>query len=104
MTTLFYIYAIFFIFYELIWILSPIDKTEDTRRFLKIHKDFKGKKWDEFSDEYKSQLKNKLWLSTLLLWMFVGLFTFQWAAFLLFITFNFLIIAPLSNLLKFSFA
>jgi len=104
MTTLFYIYTIFFVFYELNWILSPVEKTEDARKFFKLSKEFKGKKWDDFSPEYKSELKTKLWLSTLLLWMFIGLFTFQWSVFLLFITFNFLVIAPLSKLLKFSIA
>lgn len=104
MTTVFYIYAIFFIFYELIWVLSPIEKTEDARKFFKLSKEFKNKKWDDFSEEYKSQIKNKIWLFSILLWMFIGLFTFQWAFFLLFIIFNFLIIAPLLNIFKFSTA
>jgi hypothetical protein len=89
---------------EWAYLVSPIEKTKDARNFLKLSRMHKGKKWDEFSEEYKSELKSKVSLIWIVLWMFIGLFTFQWAGFLALIIFNFLLVSPLSKLLKYSLA
>lgn len=102
MTTIYYLSTIFFIWVELAWLVSPIKKTNDAKNFFELSKLNKGKKWDEFSKEYKSELKSKVWLIWILLWVFIGLFTFQWAGFLAMLIFNILIIAPLSKLTRYS--
>lgn len=103
MTTIYYLSTIIFLLIELHWLVSPIEKTNQTRKFMALSKLNKGKKWDEFSEEYKSQLKSKIWLLYVLFWMLIGLFTFQWQAFLAMIVFNFMIINPISKLVKNTF-
>ena len=103
LATIFYLSTIFIIFIELAWVLHPIDKTEDSKKFFKISAENKGKKWDDYSDEYKSELKSKIGLLYVFVWFIIGLFTVQWVAFLAILLFNLLIIAPISKLLKFSF-
>jgi len=102
MTTIYYLSTILFIWVEWAWLVSPIEKTNDAKRFFELSKLNKGKKWDEFSKEYKSELKSKVWLIWILLWMFIGLFTFQWAGFLAKLVFNILIVHPLSILTRYS--
>ena len=103
MTTIYYLSTIIFLLIELHWLVSPIEKTNNARKFMALSKLNKGKKWDEFSEEYKSELKSKIWLLYVLFWMLIGLFTFQWQAFLAMIVFNFMIINPISKLVKDTF-
>ena len=103
MTTIYYLSTIIFLLIELHWLVSPIEKTNKARKFMALSKLNKDKKWDEFSEEYKSQLKSKIWLLYVLFWMLIGLFTFQWQAFLAMIVFNFMIINPISKLVKNTF-
>lgn len=104
MTTLYYLTALFFIWSELSWLISPIEKTKSAKNFLELAKSIKGKKWDEFPKDVKSELKSKIWKVWILIWLFIGLFTFQWIAFLVMIIFNLFIILPISRLVKFSIA
>ena len=103
MTTIYYLSTIIFLLIELHWLVSPIEKTNNARKFMALSKLNKGKKWDEFSEEYKSELKSKIWLLYVLFWMLIGLFTFQWQAFLAMIVFNFMIINPISKIVKDTF-
>jgi hypothetical protein len=104
MTTIYYLFGIFFIWTELTWLMSPIEKTRNTEKFMELSKLNKGKKWDDYSDEYKSELKSKIGKVLVLLWLFVGLLTFQWVGFLAVILFNIVVMAPLSALTKYSMA
>ena len=104
LATIFYLSTIFIIFIELAWVFHPIDKTEDSKKFFKLLAENKGKKWDDYSDEYKYELKYKIGLLYVFVWFIIGLFTFQWFGFLAVLLFNLLIIAPISKLVKFSFA
>lgn len=103
MTTIYYFSTIIFLLMELHWLVSPIEKTESARKFFALTKINKGKKWDDFSEDYKSELKSKIWHIYVLVWLLVGLFTFQWQAYLIIIVFNFLIIAPISKIFKHTF-
>lgn len=102
MTTIYYFSTIIFIVMEWLWLVSPIEKTKDNKRYSELLKEFKGKKWDEFSTEYKSQFYSRLWHVWVLFWFFIGLFTFQWLAFLGMLIFNILVISPLSRLTRYS--
>lgn len=105
MKHIFYLITIAFIIYEISWILSPKEKVEKTKKYFNENKKNKGKKWDECSEEYKHLLKTRgVWSFLVTLWLFVGLFTFNWVAFVAFILFNLLIIAPISKLFRFSTA
>jgi ABC-type lipoprotein release transport system permease subunit len=104
MTTIFYLSTIFFIWIEWNWLISPIEKTNDAKKLFGLSNEFKGKKWNEYSDEYKSELKSKFWLIGIILWMFIGLFTFQWVAFLAMLIFNVMIISPITKLTRYTMA
>jgi len=104
MVHIFYFIGIFFIWRELRWILAPMEMTEEAKELDYHNKLNKGKEWDEYSEKYKSIIKSKVFLIVFLFWMFMGLFTFQWDVFLAFIVFNFVIIAPISKLTKYTYA
>lgn len=102
MTHLFYFIAIFYIWHEINWIIDPVQKVKESKRFFELHKANKGLKKEDWSSEYKEEMKDKIFPVFLILWMFIGLFTFQWDVFLFMILLNLLIIAPLSKLTKFN--
>jgi hypothetical protein len=97
MKHIFYLIAIFFILYEITWVFSPIKKAEKSRKYFKI---LKGKfKVDDLNKDDKSLvLSSSLTSLFYLIWMFIGLFTFNWPAFLAFLIFMWVILAPLGRL------
>lgn len=104
MTDIFYVSTIIFLIVELRWIIAPIEITNNAKTFMELSKEFKGKEWNEYSYEYKKHVKSKVWLVWALFWMLIGLFTVQWVGFLFIMVFNFIIVAPLSKLTKYSIA
>lgn len=102
LTHLFYFIGLLFIWKELNWIYSPKEKTDDAKKFFELSKINKGRKWDAMTPEYKSEIKSKIPRMIIYFWLFIGLFTFQWDAFLFILLFNLVIIAPLSKLTRFS--
>lgn len=103
MKIFFYLIAIWFIVHEVVWLISPKDKVEKSKLLSKLIKEFKNKEWNDYSREYKDLLKTKGVAGfTFLLWMVIGLFSFNWTLFLIFIVFQFIVIAPLSKLTKYS--
>lgn len=102
MTTIYYLSTILLILAEYNWLVSPIERTNSARKFFELSKQFKGKKWNEYSEEYKSELKSRLWVLLIFLWILLGLFTFQWLGFLLFLVFNVLVIPPILKITRFS--
>lgn len=102
METIFYLSAVFLLWNELDWILRPIKKTNEARQFKILSGINKGKKWDEFTDEYKSVVKSKVWLFIPVIWIFIGLFTSQWVLFLSMFIFKIAIITPISKLAQHS--
>jgi len=105
MKHIFYFIGIAFIIHEIMWVLNPKEQTEKNKRFNEESKKNKGKKWDDFSSDYKEALKTKGVIAMIsILWLFGGLLTFNWVAFVVIIAFNFIIIAPITKLLKYSWA
>ena len=103
MKHIFYLVAILYIIYEVIWILNPQAQVDKSKELNEESKNNKGKKWDDMSDNYKDILKTKGLASLIFtVWVFAGLLTFNWAVFLAKIAFNFIIIAPISKLTKYS--
>ncbi len=102
MTTIYYLLGIIFLWEELLWLMMPIDKTRDAHKFHILRNLNKGKRFEDYCQEYKSLISSKWYQLLIILWLIGGLFTSQWIGFLIILIFNFLIIAPLSNLTKFS--
>lgn len=103
MKHIFYLVGIAFIIYEMLWILNPKAQVDKSKEFEAESKKNKGKKWDEYTDKYKELLKGEVLVSLLFtLWMVAGLLTFNWMLFLAKLVFNFVIVAPISKLTKYS--
>lgn len=105
MKHLFYFMGIVFIIYELGWLLNLKDNIDKSKKLRKETKKNKGKKWDDMTDKYKNLLKTR-GLASLIFssWMFAGLLTFNWVAFMIMIMFNFVVIAPISKLTQYNWA
>lgn len=104
MKIIFYLSSIVFLIKELKWILSPIEETLSIQIKERKIKETKETKYDNLTQEQKSEYKS-MFLSFIFVfgWLFIGLFTFQWQAFLCFLIFQFLIIAPISKLTKYNY-
>jgi len=97
MKHIFYLIAIFFVLYELTWVFSPVTMAEKTRKYFKILKGLV--KIDDLTKEDKSLVYSKAFTALFyMLWMFIGLFTFNWPAFLVFLIFMWVVLSPLSKL------
>lgn len=81
MKHLFYFIGIFFILRQLAFIFSPIESWEKAKKFIDLTKRLKGKEYDDLDPETQRTILAKLPLLILLLWLFVGLFSFNWPAF-----------------------
>lgn len=103
MKHIFYLMAIVFIFNELSWIINPKERVSKTKLLQEQFLIYKDKSWDECTKGYKSLLLNTGLKSVLVtVWLFVGLLTFNWVAFLTILIFNIAIVAPISNPFKYN--
>lgn len=80
MKHIFYFITIF----PLIWEMSTV---LNIKKYHKFYKSFKGKKFDNYNGNQKA-----VGILTLgyILWSFIGLFTFQWMVFVVFILMSFI--------------
>ena len=86
MEHLFYVVAIFWIIYEWGFVSDIQEKMDKTNKLVLLHKEFKGKSYKEWSEEYKDMAIGVFFFQLpLYVWLFVGLFTFQWTVFLYFV-------------------
>lgn len=104
MKHIFYFMAFVFLIQDLLWVLSPIEKTRAARKLDELHKQNKGKSWEQYSPEYKKRLRGKWPLLISMTFVFLGLLSFQWPLFIAWWVFSLLIVYPLSNLTKYSVA
>ena len=102
MTHLFYFVGLIFLIYEISFLFSIKEKLADSKDFKEKSKEYKGKKWDEYSEEYKSEIIKKSFLLIFHMFFFVGLFTQQWFTFLVFLILQFVVFLPLSKLVGYS--
>lgn len=102
MKHIFYLIGIVFIIKEWLWITNPKGQLDRTKKWSSAQKENEGRNtWSEYTDEYKSFLILKVVPSlVILVWVIVGLFTFNWLAFLAIIIFNIAVINPISNQLE----
>ena len=103
MNYIFHTITICFILLEVVWLINPKKQVASTKKYLEESKKHKGKKWDSHPEYYKDLMIQKGCSSLVAIsWMFIGLLTFNWVAFLGLIIFNILIVAPLSKVTKYS--
>jgi hypothetical protein len=96
MKVFFYLIGIFFILHELSWIFSPVKNANESRRFYHLVKSKKKLKLGEFTEEDKSLILSKTFTTLFyLLWMLIGLFSFNWLVFLAYLIVGFGIMSPL---------
>lgn len=103
METIYYLSTIIIIFMELDWLVSPTKKTNEIKQFNELAKLNEGKKFNEYSKEYKDAIYSNLLNVYVPIWVFIGIFTFQWVGFLAFILLN-MLVGIVSRLVKFSMA
>lgn len=102
---IYYLGALHFLLSQISWIISPIEKTKKTKELTDLIKENKSKKWDEYPDKLKEKLKHWLLFKLpVVIWLVLGLFTFQWSLVLSFLILQFFIISPISKLFKYSLA
>jgi hypothetical protein len=101
MKHIFYLIGVCFIIHEIMWVLHPFKQLRKSKNCIKLTKENKGKKFDDFSGEFKEILFFQVIPNLIyFFWMFIGLLTFNWVAFILMIIIQFLIIWPLGKLLE----
>lgn len=103
MEHIFYFIGILFLIYEVYFLLNLKNELEESKRFKELTKEFKNLEWNDYSEEYKKLFKKKAFVLIFLFWLFIGLASSQWVLFLIFLLFQFIIIIPISDLVKFSF-
>jgi len=75
--------------HEIYWIISPKKHVKATKKIRKLNKQHKGKKWDEYTEDYKDLFIKKGLPSLLFfVWMIVGVLSFNWILFLAMLIFN----------------
>lgn len=85
MTHIYYFLTIILFCHELKWIFSPKEEVENSKYLENLRKQNKYKKYDDYSIEYKNAIKDNMYLLLMFIWLFLGFFTFQWDAFLIFL-------------------
>jgi len=97
---IYYSIGIWFVIYELLWMLDPYAKSVEA---LKINADslkYKHLKWDDKPKEHREDLKGKLYILIFFLWLAFGIMTSQWALFIAYLVTSVIIFAPIRRLFK----
>lgn len=81
----------------MVWVFSPIKSAEKSRRYFKL---LKGEtKMDDMSKDDKSLVMTKAFTSLFyLIWLFIGLFTFNWPIFLGYLILIWVVLTPIAKL------
>ncbi len=95
---IFYSYGIIFFIYELWCITNPKKMQTFSIKAEKVLRETKGKKFEDDSSEEKSVVLRAFGVMSFIFWMFLGLFTFNWALFSAKLILNLVFIAPISKL------
>lgn len=92
MKHIYYFIGILFLIYELQWLFKPYELSVKTRKIISDSKKYRNTKFNETPKEYKNDLLNIAVPQFLyLIWLGVGLFTFNWLTFLFLLVFGFTI-------------
>lgn len=100
MKHLFYLIGLLFIYREVLWMIKPESQYFDSIRRIELGKKNKSLKWEDSSQDYKDEMIYFIISLLCTNWLFIGLASFNWVAFLLMLAFQFIIIAPIDKLLR----
>ena len=101
---IFYFAIALFVIYEFTWMFNPKTFVKDRKKFDEMSKKYKDVKYDDMPEEHQKTIKSKIPHLILIVFIFVGLFSFNWLAFLAFIVWNFAVIKPIGKITKYSSA
>lgn len=83
MTHVFYFFMLLYLIKQILDLFQIKEKVDKSRRIRILTKEFKGKKWAEYPEEYKSDAMRLFYLVPYLILVFMGLITAQWFVFFL---------------------
>ena len=89
--------GILFIINELWWVVNPRERLQNRQLWYRLRKQYKDVKWDSMPEQAKTETIKRLFNLMVLLWMFLGLFTFNWFAFVVQIILNVAILERVST-------
>lgn len=99
-TDIYYFLSIFVLFNQLKWVLSPKEMMKEVVSSMDIFQKALSNKDLKFTHEYKSAVKKILMSIFIVAWIFLGFFSQQWILFMFLTIFQFIIIHPISKLIK----
>lgn len=101
---LFYLFGITVLIREFFSIMNPLSHTLKIERFSNFVKEHNGKKLDKLPPEVRNDLFGiffyALYSISIFVWGFLGLLTFNWIVFAVFLAFSILICSPISKLIR----
>lgn len=98
---MFTIFVILFIIIELMYVVNTKGMIESNQKITDGNKEFKGKNYKEFSEEYKNAILTGCFKAgIMLIVIFGGLLTDQWVLWLTLLSFNIIVVGPLAKLVK----
>lgn len=101
MKHIYYLAGILFLMYELSWIFNTSKHLDKKDLFKALVNSEKDKTWDNNSDQYKEVLITfGLPQLCFTVWIFIGLFTFNWIVFLSFLLINVFLVSFISKNIK----
>lgn len=99
-TDIYYFLSIFVLFNQLKWILNPKEMMDEIVYTLDVIQKSSVEEYDKNNVEYKSAIKRLFNSIFIIGWLFLGFFTNQWVLFMFLSIFQFIIIHPISKLIK----
>ena len=98
-TDIYYFLSIFLLFNQLKWIFYPNKMMEEYVFYLNLMQNTSTKEL-KITNDHKFIMKMFFKSIFIVLWIFFGFFTQQWVLFLFLLIFQFIIIHPISKLIK----
>jgi hypothetical protein len=103
MKHIFYLLGMAFAIYEMIWIMDPQSQVNKTKRLRELSKEQKDLEWEQYTTEHKDLLKTKGCVPlAFLIWTLIGLITYNWVAFAIYLVFSLGVIVPISKVTQYS--
>jgi len=98
---MFTIFVILFIIIEFLYVVNTIGMAENNLKLIQYNKEFKGQKFNQFSEDYKNTMLNSCFrVLVIMIVLFGGLLTDQWLIWISLMGLNIVLVGPLSKLLK----
>ncbi len=97
MTHLFYICGIFYLIRHFIKMSNISNSFTDYQNLKTLRERMKSLTWKDYTEEMKSAVRKSFTAVFFVIWLVIGLFTFNWILFLLDLVLTFVILSPISK-------